>query len=68
LDQARAYHYRKAGFLRAFEKVVTGMTSEPGPNFLGKACARWAPPECLPGRAERGMRGCRHPGTWWNAR
>ena len=36
---------RKAGFIREFEKVVTGGLAEPGPSFLEKARARWAPPE-----------------------
>jgi hypothetical protein len=30
VDQVRANHYRKAGFIREFEKVVTGVTPEPG--------------------------------------
>jgi hypothetical protein len=37
--------YPKAGFIREFEKVVTGLTPEPEPGFLEKARARWAPPE-----------------------
>ena len=45
MDQVRANHYRKAGFIREFEKVVTGVTPEPEPSFLEKARARWAPPE-----------------------
>jgi uncharacterized Zn finger protein len=45
VDQVRASHYRKAGFIREFENVVTGVTPEPEPNFLEKARARWAPPE-----------------------
>jgi hypothetical protein len=45
VDQVRANHYRKAGFIREFEKVVTGVTPEPEPSFLEKARARWAPPE-----------------------
>jgi hypothetical protein len=32
-------------WIREFEKVVTGVTPEPEPSFLGKARARWAPPE-----------------------
>ena len=44
VDQVRANHYRKAGFIREFEKVVTGVTPEPEPSFPGKARARWAPP------------------------
>ena len=45
VDQVRANHYRKAGFIREFEKVVTGVTPEAELDFLGKARARWAPPE-----------------------
>ncbi len=45
VDQVRANHYRKAGFVREFEKVVTGVTPEPEPSFPGKARACWAPPE-----------------------
>ncbi len=45
MDQVRANHYRKAGFIREFEKVATGVTPEPEPSFLEKARARWAPPE-----------------------
>ena len=45
VDQVRANHYRKAGFIREFEKVVTGVPAEPEPSFLEKARARWAPPE-----------------------
>jgi hypothetical protein len=44
-DQVRANHYRKARFICEFEKVVTGVTPEPEPSFLGKARACWAPPE-----------------------
>src|SRR5260370_9744872 len=44
VDQVRANHYRKAGFIREFEKVATGVTPEPEPSFLEKARARWAPP------------------------
>jgi len=44
VDQVRANRYRKAGFIREFEKVVTGVTPEPEPSFPGKARARWAPP------------------------
>jgi hypothetical protein len=40
-----ANHYRKAGFIREFEKVATGLTPEPEPTFLEKARARWAPPD-----------------------
>jgi hypothetical protein len=42
-----ANHRRKAGFIREFEKVVTRVTPEPEPepSYLGKAHARWAPPE-----------------------
>jgi hypothetical protein len=45
VDQVHANHYRKVGFIRGFEKVVTGVTFEPEPSFLEKARARWAPPE-----------------------
>jgi hypothetical protein len=45
VDQVRANHYRKAGFIREFEKVVAGVTPEPGPTFLEQARARWAPPD-----------------------
>ena len=41
----RANHYRTAGLVCEFEKVVTGVTPEPEPSFLGKACACWAPAE-----------------------
>lgn len=41
----RASRYRKAGFIREFEKVVTGVTPEPELGFLGKARACWAPAE-----------------------
>ena len=44
VDEVRANHYRKADFIQ-FEKVVTGVTPEPEPSFLGKARARWVPPE-----------------------
>ncbi len=37
--QVRANHYRKVGFIREFEKVVTGVTPEPEPSFPGKARA-----------------------------
>ena len=37
--QVRANHYRKAGFIREFEKVVTGVTPGPEPGFPGKARA-----------------------------
>ncbi len=33
-------HYRKADFIREFEKVVTGVTPEPQPSFLEKARVR----------------------------
>ena len=45
VDQVRANHYRKAGFIREFEEVVTGVTPEPEPSFLEKARARWVPLE-----------------------
>ena len=45
VDQVRANHYRKVGFIREFEKVVTGVTPGPEPTFLEKARARWAPPD-----------------------
>ena len=45
VDQVRANHYRKAGFIREFEKVVTGVTPGPEPTFLEKARARWVSPE-----------------------
>jgi hypothetical protein len=41
----RANHYRKAGVICKFEKVVTGVTPEPEPSFLEKARARWVPLE-----------------------
>jgi hypothetical protein len=41
----RANHYRKADFIREFEKVVTGVTPEPEPSLLERARGRWAPPE-----------------------
>jgi hypothetical protein len=65
-DRVRANQHRKAGFICEFKKVVTEVTPDPEPSFLGKA--RRAPPDRFPGRAERGMPGCRHPGSWWNAR
>ena len=43
MDQLHANHYRKVGFIREIEKVVTGVTPEP--SFLKKARASWAPPE-----------------------
>ncbi len=45
VDQVRANHYRRASFIRELGKVVTRVTPEPEPSFLGKAHARWAPPE-----------------------
>jgi Family of unknown function (DUF6880) len=45
VDQVRTNHYRKAGFIREFEKVAAGMTPEREPTFLEKARARWAPPD-----------------------
>ena len=45
VHQVRANHYRKVGFIREFEKVVTGVTPGPEPTFLAKARARWVPPE-----------------------
>ena len=45
VDQLRTDHCRKAGFIREFEKVAAGMAPEPGPTFLEKARARWAPPD-----------------------
>jgi hypothetical protein len=45
VDQVRAIHYGKAGFIGEFEKVVTGVTPEREPSFLEKACASRAPPE-----------------------
>ena len=45
VDQVRANGYRKAGFIREFEKVAAGMTPEQEPTFLEKARARWAPPD-----------------------
>jgi hypothetical protein len=44
VDQVRANHYRKVGFIREFEKVVTGVPPELEPSFLEKARARWALP------------------------
>jgi hypothetical protein len=44
VDQVRANHYRKAGFIREFEKVVTEVTPEAEPRFLEKA-ARCTPAE-----------------------
>jgi hypothetical protein len=41
----RANHYRKVGFIREFEKAVTGVNPEPEPSLLEKAVARRAPPE-----------------------
>lgn len=45
VDQVRTDHYRKAGFIREFEKVTAGLAPEPGPTFLEKARARWTPPD-----------------------
>lgn len=45
VDQVRTNHCRKAGFIREFEEVAAGMAPEPGPTFLEKARARWAPPD-----------------------
>jgi hypothetical protein len=62
VDQMRANHYRKAGFIREFEKVVTEVTPDPEPSFLEKA----RPPGSaglISRRAERGVPGCRHPGS-----
>ena len=44
-DQVRTDHCRKADFIREFEEVAAGMAPEPGPTFLEKARARWAPPD-----------------------
>ncbi|MHB1596483.1 MAG: hypothetical protein ACYCO9_08770 [Streptosporangiaceae bacterium] len=45
VDQVRTDHCRKAGFIREFEEVAAGMAPEPGPTFLEKARARYAPPD-----------------------
>jgi hypothetical protein len=45
VDQVRTDHCRKAGFIREFEAVAAGVAPEPGPTFLEKARARWAPPD-----------------------
>ena len=45
MDQVRANHYRKTGFIREFEQVAAGMTFAREPTFLEKARARWAPPD-----------------------
>ena len=45
VDQVRRDHCRKAGFIREFEEVAAGLAPEPGPTFLEKARARWAPPD-----------------------
>ena len=45
MDQVRANHCRKVGFIREFEKVVTEVTPEAEPSFLEKTRAHWAPPE-----------------------
>lgn len=39
VDQVRANHYRKAGFIREFEKAVTEVTPEQGQ-------ASWSRPAC----------------------
>ena len=44
MDQVRVNHYRKAGVIREFEKVVTEVTPDPEPSFLEKARRR-APPD-----------------------
>ena len=44
-EDLRANHYRKAGFICEYEKVVTGVTPEAEPSFLEKARACWVPPE-----------------------
>jgi len=69
LGQARAYHYRKVGFLREFEKV-----DSQGNDFRARAKLLWEGlrPLGSAGMLARSRRtrheGCRHPGTWWNAR
>ena len=42
-DQVRANQHRKAGFICEFKKVVTEVTPDPEPSFVGKA--RRAPPD-----------------------
>ena len=67
VDQVRANGYRKAGFIREFEKVITEVTPDTEPSLLEKA----RPPGSaglVSRRAERGVPGRRHPGSWWNAR
>ena len=67
VDQMRANHSRKACFIREFEKVITEVTPDTEPSLLEKA----HPPGSaglVSRRAERGVPGHRHPGSWWNAR
>jgi hypothetical protein len=68
VDQVRASHYRRVGFIREFDKVVTRVTPEPELGFLVKPVPAGLRRNDLRGRAERGVPRCRHPGSWWNAR
>ncbi len=68
VDQVRANHYRKAGFIREFEKVVTGVTPSQSRASWGRPAPAGLRRNDFPGRAERSVPGCRYPGSWWNAR
>ena len=45
VDQVRANHCRKAGFIREFEKVVTEVTPRSGAKPRGEGPARRARPD-----------------------
>ncbi len=44
IDEVRARHSRKTGFMRGFEEVAGDTESAPAPSFLENARARWVPP------------------------
>ena len=42
VDQVRADHHRKSGFMPGFERLVAGMGPSDEPSFLDRAKARWS--------------------------
>jgi hypothetical protein len=67
VDQC-ANHYRKAGFICEFEKAVTEVTPEAEPSFLDEARPAELRRNDFPVAPNAACPGCRHPGSWWNAR
>jgi uncharacterized Zn finger protein len=50
VDQLRANHHRKVGFMAGFEELVAGKPHGEKPSFLDKAKARWGLPQAANGK------------------